>query len=147
MDTFPKVKPTLMSLPSRISWSLLPCSTHSPLALQTSGILNHVVYATNSGCPKPRAKSTGCIKPRTHTQPINCNFTPQKDTMIPSMAQTRHPLNNQIIAIFSPSTTRPATLFRIPVFSTTWYTMVFYTFLHFWKVQRVNNYTIVIHTK
>ena len=41
---------------SRTSWPSIPCSTHSPFALQTLGIPNHVVYLTNSGYTKPRAR-------------------------------------------------------------------------------------------
>ena len=52
----PNLKPTYTLLPSRISWPLALCSTHSPFALQTSGIPNKVVWATNSGCTKPRAR-------------------------------------------------------------------------------------------
>ena len=78
------VKSTYTLIPSRISWHSTPCSTHSPFALQTAGIPSHVVRATSSGYTKPRA----------HTQPITCNTIPQKDTMIPFMAQSRYPLNS-----------------------------------------------------
>ena len=41
-------------IPLLISWHSTPCSTHSPFALQTSGIQIHVVRATESGYTKPR---------------------------------------------------------------------------------------------
>ena len=56
-------------------------------------------------CPS----STACTKPRAHTQPITCNAIPQKDNMIPYMAQSRYPLNSQVLAIFFPFATIPAT--------------------------------------
>ena len=56
-------------------------------------------------CPHSCTKSTECTKPCTHTRVI-----PQKNTLIPSMAQTCHPLNNQAFAIFFPSVTIPAML-------------------------------------
>ena len=95
----PNVKPTYTLVPSRISWHSTPCSTQSPFALQTSGIPNHVVWATNSSYTKPGA----------HTQPITCNTIPQKDTTIPYMAQSRYPLNSQVLASFFPFATIPAT--------------------------------------
>ena len=54
MVLFPNVKPTYTLMSSRISWHSTPCSTHSPFALQTSGIPNHAVCATNSWYTKPR---------------------------------------------------------------------------------------------
>ena len=48
------VKPTY-TLMSRISWHSTPSPAWSPFALQTSGEQNHVVRATKSGYPKPRA--------------------------------------------------------------------------------------------
>ena len=51
-------------------------------------------------CPQSRAKRTEYTKPHRHTQPINCNFIPQKDTMIPYTAQTRHLLNSQVLELF-----------------------------------------------
>ena len=54
------------------------------------------------------ALSTECSKPHAHIQQINCNIFPQKDTMIPYMAQPHHPLNNQVLAIFFLSATIPA---------------------------------------
>ena len=59
-------------------------------------------------CPHSRVKRTEFTKPHGHTQPINCNFIPQKDTMVHYMAQTRHLLNRQVLAIFPPSSTTPA---------------------------------------
>ena len=64
-------------------------------------ILNHVPYS--------RPSSTACTKPRAHTQPITYNTIPQKDNMIPYMAQSRYPLNSQVLAIFFPFATIPAT--------------------------------------
>ena len=55
MGSSPNPYCTCMFLLSRTSWLLIPCSTHSPFALQTSGIPNHVVCATNSGYTKPGA--------------------------------------------------------------------------------------------
>ena len=51
----PNVKPTFMLMPLPISWHSTPCSTHSLLVLQTSGIPNHVVRAKGIGYTKPRA--------------------------------------------------------------------------------------------
>ena len=65
------------------------------------------IYQTT--CPHPRARGTACTKPRAHTWQINCNIIPQKDTMIPYVSQPRYPLNNQILAIFFPFATIPAT--------------------------------------
>ena len=58
--------------------------------------------------PHSCAKSTACTKPRVHTWPINCNIIPQKDTMMPYMAQLCYPLNSQALAIIFPSATIPA---------------------------------------
>ena len=55
------------------------------------------------------SKSTWCTKPHAHTRPINCNVIPQKDTMIPYMAQPRYPLNSQVFTTFFPFATIPAT--------------------------------------
>ena len=60
-------------------------------------------------CPHSRTRSTACTKPRAHTRPINYNTIPQKDTMIPYMAQPRYPLNSQVLAILFPFATTPAT--------------------------------------
>ena len=65
--------------------------------LQTVNILNHV--------PHSRPSSTACTKTRAHTQPITYNTIPQKDNMIPYMAQSRYPLNSQVLAIFFPFAT------------------------------------------
>ena len=64
-------------------------------------ILNHVPHS----CPR----STACTKPRAYTQPITYNTIPQKDNMIPYMGQLRYPLNSQVLAIFFPFATIPAT--------------------------------------
>ena len=60
-------------------------------------------------CPHSRARNTACIKPRAHTQPITYNTIPQKDKMIPYTAQSRYPLNSQVLAIFFPFAIIPAT--------------------------------------
>ena len=69
------------------------------------------------------------------------------------MAQTRHILNNKILAIFSPTTTIPAMLHysgfeNWPIFSTKWYVIAFLHFLyflqsgtHFVSVHFMNNIT------
>ena len=88
-------------MPSRISWHSTPCPSHWPFVVQTSGKPNHVPYS--------RPSSTACTKPRAHTQPITYNTIPQKDNMIPYMAQSRYPLNSQVLAIFFPFATIPAT--------------------------------------
>ena len=88
---------TLLQL--RISWPLTLCFTHSPFALQILGIPNQVVWAGD------RSRSSACTKLRANPRPINCNVIPQKDTVIPSIAQTRYPLNSQVLAIFFPSAT------------------------------------------
>ena len=59
--------------------------------------------------PHSRPRSTACTKPRAHTQPITYNTIPQKDNMIPYMAQSRYPLNSQVLAIFFPFATIPET--------------------------------------
>ena len=54
-------------------------------------------------CPHSRTRSTG------HTRSMNCNTIPQKDTMIPYMAQPCYLLNSQVLVIFFPFATIPAT--------------------------------------
>ena len=86
-------------------------------------------------CPHSRAKRTKYTKPHANTHPVNCNFIPQKDSMIPYMTQTHHLLNNQVLAIFSSSTTITATLHysgfeNWPIFSAK-YVIVYLHFLHF----------------
>ena len=107
MGAFPNLKPSYTILPLLSLWSSIPFSFNYPFALQTSGIPNHVVWAT---CPHSQSRSTEYTKPRSHTQPINCNIIPQKDIMIPYMDQTRHPLKSQVLAKFFPSATIPVTL-------------------------------------
>ena len=94
--------------------TLLSRSTHSPFALQTSGVPNQVVWAINSGCtkttcPYSRDRSAACTKPRANPQPISCQVIPQKETVIPYIAQPRDPLNSQVLAIFFPSSTTRTT--------------------------------------
>ena len=72
------------------------------------------IYKTT--CPHFRARSTTCTKPLAHTQPITYNTIPQKDNMIPYMAQSRHPLNSQVLVISFPFETIPATP-HYPVFT------------------------------
>ena len=67
-------------------------------------------------CLHSFARRTGCTKPRPHTQPITYNTIPQKDNMIPYLAQSTHPLNSQVLAIFFPFATIPATP-HYPVFT------------------------------
>ena len=119
----PNVKSTYTLMPSRISWHSTPCPAHSPFALGTSGKPNHIVRATNSEYTKPRyplsrARSTTFTKPRAHTEPITYNTIPQKDNIIPYMAQLRYFLNSQPLVIFFPFATIPATS-HYPVFTDT----------------------------
>ena len=105
-------KPTYTSLLSCTSWSLTPCCTHSSSALQKLGIPNHVVFVTNSEVLNHLStfsRQDKCIYQTIWLHSINCNFIPQKDSMIPYMAQTRHLLNSQVLAIFTPSATTSAT--------------------------------------
>ena len=51
-------------------------------------------------CLHSCTKSNECAKSCTHTKVI-----PQKNTLVPSMAQTCHPLNKQAFTIFFPSVT------------------------------------------
>ena len=97
------------------SWSAIPCSTHSPFTLQTSGIPNNMVWVTNIAY----TKSSPCIlapaaqNAPNHvstTQTINCNTIPQKDLMILYMIQARHTLNTQVLAKLFPSPVTPAIL-------------------------------------
>ena len=59
-------------------------------------------------CLRSRTRSTAYTKPRAHTQAITYNTIPQKDNMIPFLAQSTHPLNSQVLAIFFPFATIPA---------------------------------------
>ena len=56
-------------------------------------------------CVRPDASFHGaaCTKPRANPQPISCQVIPQKDTVIPYIAQPRYPLNSQVLAVFFPS--------------------------------------------
>ena len=80
--------------------------------LQTMDILNHV---STFSCHE-----NSMYKPHAHTQPINSKFIPQKDTMIPSMAQTRHYLNNLQNGMWSN--------FFLNIFCNTFY--IFYNLVH-----------------
>ena len=132
--------------------SSIPCSTHSPFALQKLGIPNQVVWATNNRSTKPRVRilasrelsqrELNCTKSNAHTQPINWNLIPQKDTMILYIAQTRHLLNNQILSMFPPFTTMPTTphysgFANWSTFSTKWYVIVFYIFYVFYNLAHI----------
>ena len=110
MGASTNLKPTYTSLASCTSW------TH-PLFFY----ITKVRYPKPCGfCQKQRtykttclhshAKRTECTKPHDHNQPINWNLIPQKDAMIPQKAQIHHLLNSQVLAIFPPSATIPATL-------------------------------------
>ena len=112
----PNLMPTYYTLLQlRISGPLTLCSTHSPFALQTSGIPNQVVWATNSGCTKPRARilPARALHALNHVptfdQLIITSFH-KKDTVISYIAQPRYPLNSQVLAIFFPSATTTTTL-------------------------------------
>ena len=109
MGAYPNLKPIYPLLLLRTSWSSITCSDHSPFVIQTLGIPNHVDWATSSGYTKA---STCIFAPRalnvskqvaTLNQPINCHIILQNGTMTSYMAQPRHPLNNQVLAIFFPS--------------------------------------------
>ena len=85
-------------------------------------------------CLHYSGRSTACTKTHAHTQSITSNIFPQKGTMIPNMTQSRYPLNSQVLAIFLPFATIPATphysLSSIhQVFSTVWY-VILYFFKH-----------------
>ena len=149
MGASTNLKPTYTSLPSRTSWSSTPCSTHFSSALQKMGIPNHMVFATNSRLNKPRV----CIlAPRelnvpNHmaTQPINCNFIPQNNTMIPYMAQTRYLLNSQILAILPrsiPATLHYSGIWKLPTLLeinyTKWYVVVFYIYYIFYNLAHIS---------
>ena len=71
--------------------------------------------ATNSAYTKPciyllEPAALSIPKICNHTQPINCYMIPEKDTMVSYMVQKRRHLNNQVLAVFFPSSTKPATL-------------------------------------
>ena len=71
--------------------------------------LGYKRWMYSATCPHSCARNTACTKPLAHTQPITYNTIPQKDNMIPYMAQSRYPLNSQVLAIFFPFATIPAT--------------------------------------
>ena len=96
MSASPNLKPTYRSLLSHTSWSSISyppthtqtpthahthTHTHTPFTLQTSGIPNHVVWATNSQFTKPRA----CI-----FEPRAVNVPNQVLTLNQSMATSFH---------------------------------------------------------
>ena len=96
----------------------IPRPAQSPSTLQTPRIPNHLFWHTlKTTCPLFCTKSTECTKPRVHIQPITCHATPQKDIPIPYMAQARHPLNIEALAIFFPFTTIPAALHYFSIHS------------------------------
>ena len=105
--------PTYMLLPTRNLWPSISCSTHSPFVLQKLDIPNHIFCATKSGYIKPCDRiyvpRTLKYQTRAYTWSINCIIIPRKDTMIPYMAQPRHPLTNQVLAMFFSSASIPAT--------------------------------------
>ena len=115
MATYPNLRLMYTLLLSRTLLFLIACSTHPIVALQLSGMQGHMVWATNSAYTKlciyllePGALNIPKIC--NHTQPINCHMIPEKDTLVFYMAQTRHHLNNQVLAVFFPSSTKPATV-------------------------------------
>ena len=128
------LKPTYYTLLQLlISWPLTLCFTYSPFALQTLGIPNHVVWATNSGCTKPRARilATGAVHIRNHVPTLDqltVTSFPQKDTVMPYIAQPRYPLNSQVLAIFFPSATITATPHHLALLIDILHSMVGYRF-------------------
>ena len=108
------VKPTYTLMPSPISLHSTPCSTHSPFALQTSGLPNHVVWATNSECTKPCARILApgaqdvpnyMVQDAVNQQPA----TPfHKSTQWYFMARSCYLLNSLVLVLFSPFATIPA---------------------------------------
>ena len=115
MDAYPNLKLIYMLLLPRTLLFLIACSTHPIVTLQLSGMQDHMVWATNSAYTKPciyllEPGALNIPKICNHTQPINCHMIPEKDTMVSYMTQTRHHLNNQALAVFFPSSTKPATL-------------------------------------
>ena len=143
MGASTNLKPTYTSLASCTSW------TH-PLFFY----ITKVRYPKPCGfCQKQRtykttclhshAKRTECTKPHDHNQPINWNLIPRKDAMIPQKAQIHHLLNSQVLAIFPPSATIPATLHypgfeNLPTLSTRWYVIVFYIFYIFYNLAHIH---------
>ena len=70
----PNLKPTYYTLLQlRMSWPLKLCYTHSPFARQTSGKPNQVVWATDNGCSKPRARilATGALHVLNHVKTLD----------------------------------------------------------------------------
>lgn len=115
MDAYPNLKLIYMLLLPRTLLFLIACSTHPIVTLQLSGMQDHMVWATNSAYTKPciyllEPAALSIPKICNHTQPINCHMIPEKDTMVSYMVQTRRHLNNQVLAVFFPSSTKPATL-------------------------------------
>ena len=78
-----------------------------------SGYKQWIYYVT---CLHSRARSTACTKLHAKTQPITCNTIPQKDTIIPYIAQSRYPLKSHVLTIFFAFATIPATPYY-PVFT------------------------------
>ena len=114
------VKHTYTLMPSRISLHSTPGSTHSPFALQTSGLPNHLVWATNNGCTKPCARilAPGAQHVPNHMPTLNQSpATPfHKRTQWYFMARSRYPLNSLVLVLFSPFPTIPA-MSHYPVFT------------------------------
>ena len=73
-----------------------PLSFHTKILRHTKPRgLGYKQWLYHTMCPHSHTRSTACTKPCLHTLRINCNIIPQKDTMIPYMAQPSYPLNSQ----------------------------------------------------
>ena len=86
------------------------------------GGLGYKQWMYETTCPHSRDRSSAYAKPRANPRPINCNVIPQKDTVMPYIAQPRYPLNSQVLAIFFPSATITTTPHHpaLLIFSTAW---------------------------
>ena len=121
--------PTTKENPSRISYYILTIQNQHLYVLLSNPVNNgfryHVLHVDCSAMyPHSCAKCTECTKQGAHTQKINFNFIPQKDTMIP-YGSYRHSLKNQVLAIFPPSSIITETLHysefqKWLAFSTSW---------------------------
>ena len=107
------LKPTYTSLPSSNSWSLTPYLTHSSSALKKLGIPNHVVFATNSDVLNHvSAFSRQDNSMYQITWPHSTNqlqFHSTKGHLHTLCGSKMQPFNSQVLAIFPPSATAPAT--------------------------------------
>ena len=105
--------PTYMSLLLCTSWSLTPCPTHFSSALQKLGIPNHVVFASNSGCIKPRVlipTLRQLYAPTTWPHSTNqLQFHSTRGHHDTLYSSNIPPLNSQVLTTFPPSAITPAT--------------------------------------